>query len=159
MIYSIDIEEMLYIFVAVPIISVILLAVAICKSGRRRLEILSMLVMYCAVSWGLFMNSTELHWTTRWLFWSKDYKARVLSQPTTEDGELRHIEWDSWGFAGSDTEAYLVFDPKDSLLIAAKSGSAGQFSGIPCKVVRVRRLESHYYTVLFYTDTDWNDCS
>ena len=57
MIYGIDILEILYIFVAAPIIGVIMLVVAIRKKGPRRLAILSMLIVYCAVSWGLFENS------------------------------------------------------------------------------------------------------
>jgi hypothetical protein len=50
---------------------------------------------------------------------------------------------------------YLVFDPGDSLSAAAASHQPGKFNGIPCEVYRVRRLESHWYTVLFYTDEDW----
>jgi hypothetical protein len=53
---------------------------------------------------------------------------------------------------------YLVVDPDDSLSTAAKTGAAGRFSGIPCEVSLVRRLESHYYSVRFYTDTDWGHC-
>lgn len=160
MIYGNDIEEMSYIFVAAPIISFIVFVVVIYKRGRRRLAVLSMLVVYCAVSWGLFKNSRELHWTTRWLLRSKEYKAKILAQPNPVAGELRHIEWDAWGFAGvGDTDAYLVFDPNDSLSPAAKSHSSGKFSGIPCKVYRIDRLESHYYAVLFYTDTNWGECN
>jgi hypothetical protein len=118
-----------------------------------------MLVVYVAVSWGLFKNSRELHSTTQWLFSSKDYKAKVLAQLSPANGELRHIEWDGWGWGGNDTVEYLVFDPNDWLSAAANSHSSGKFRGIPCEVYRVRRLESHYYTVLFYTDTGWNSCN
>jgi hypothetical protein len=48
-----------------------------------------------------------------------------------------------------------VFDPTDSLTEAARSGQPGKYSGIPCEFFRVRRLESHWYTVQFYTDDDW----
>ncbi len=160
MIYGMDIVEMLYLIVAAPIISFILLVVAIRRKGLRGLAVLSMLVVYLAVSWTLFKNSRELRTTTRWLLWSKDYKAKVLAQPDSANGALRHIEWDSWGFPGAgDTVEYLVFDPTDSLSMAARSRSPGKFSGIPCEVSRVRRLESHYYSVLFYTDTDWAHCN
>jgi len=50
---------------------------------------------------------------------------------------------------------FLVFDPTDSLSAAAKSHSPGKFKGIPCEVPLVRRLESHWYTVRFYTDEYW----
>jgi hypothetical protein len=57
---------------------------------------------------------------------------------------LKHVEWESsgWGPIGP-TIVYLVFDPADSLSAAAKSHQAGKFSGIPCEVPRVQRLESH----------------
>ena len=58
----------------------------------------------------------------------------------------------------NDTTIYLVFDPTDALVDAASSGLAGKYTGIPCDVYRVRRLESHWYTVQFYTDSDWNNC-
>lgn len=159
MIYDFDIDEMLYIFIALPIISVIFLVVAILKKGLHRLTVLSMLIVYIAVSLSLFKYSNELRWTTRWTLWSKDYKANVLAQPNPTNEELKHIEWDGWGWGGNDTVVYLVFDPTDSLAVAAKSHSSGKFSGIPCEVDRVHRLESHYYTVLFYTDTGWNSCT
>jgi hypothetical protein len=160
MIYGSD-SDALYIFAA-PVISFISLVVALVHAFRKKrlrgLAVLSMLVVYCAVSWGLFRNSFELRTIARWLLFSKQYKARVLAEPVRANEEMRHIEWDGWGWGGNDTTAYLVFDPNDSLLTAAKSRSPGKYSGIPCEVYRVRRLESHYYTALFYTETDWNSC-
>lgn len=148
----------LYILVAAPI-SLILLVVALRKKGRRRLAVFSMLVAYWAVSGGLVKYSFELHTTTRWLLWSQGYKAKVRAQPGSANGQLRHIEWDGWGFPGAGyTVVYLVFDPNDSLWTATKTKSPGRFSGIPCEVPRVRRLERDYYTVLFYTDSDWEHC-
>lgn len=161
-IYAIDIDigEMLYIFVVAPIISIILLVVAIRKKRLRGLAVLSMLVVYWAISWGLFRNSRELHTATRWLLWSKHYKAQVQAQPDSADAALKHIELDGWGFPGAgNTVVYVVFDPDDSLSAAARSHSPGKIRGIPCGVYRVRHLESHYYSVLFYSDTDWGRCN
>lgn len=39
------------------------------------------------------------------------------------------------------------------------SPNPGKYPGIPCEVVRVRRLEKNWYTVLFYTEQDWNNCT
>src|ERR1700735_3317046 len=90
--------------------------------------------------------------SVRCLFLSRGYKSRVLPQVPNE--QLKHVEWDGWGFAGAgDTTEFLVFDPADSLAGAAKNHSSGRFSGIPCEVPEVRRLESEWYTVRFYTDT------
>jgi hypothetical protein len=145
-----------------PIISLILLVIAVVlASFRQRLQslsIFSMVVVYCAVSWLLFKNSAAIHTASRWMLESKSYKAQVLAQPNSINGELKHIEWDGWGWGGNDTTVYLVFDPKDSLAAVAKSHSSGKFPGIPCEVPSVRRMEKHWYSVVFYTDTVWNDC-
>ncbi len=155
--YAYDIGEILYLVIGVPIVSLALLIVLV--FGKRRLAVFSMLIVYWAVTLVLFRNSFDLRSAGRWLLWSKDYKAVVLAQPESPNGELRHIAWDGWGWAGSDTTVYLVYDPADSLSVPAKSHSSGKFSGIPCKVPRVRRLESHWYSVLFYTDTTWGQCN
>ena len=90
----------------------------------------------------------------RWLMWSRSYKAEVLAQPKSANEELKHIEWDGWGWAGMDTTVYLVFDPTDSLS-RAEGHHPGKYNGIPCKVPFVKRLEDKWYTVQFYTDQQW----
>ena len=89
------------------------------------------------------------------LVWSRSYKAQVLAQPDSAINELKHIEWDGWGWAGMDTTVYLVSDPTDSLAGAANSQATGKYGGIPCEVVLVTRLEDRWYTVQFYTDRTW----
>ena len=90
---------------------------------------------------------------------SRRYKSQMISQPAATIGELRHIEWDGWGWAGQDTTVYLVFDPDDSLSGAASSQRSGKFAGIPCEVVRIHRLESQWYRAEFYTNQRWGDCN
>jgi hypothetical protein len=100
-----------------------------------------------------------LHETARWLAASNVYKGKVFAQPTS-NGEFRHIEWDGSGFAGvANQTVYLVFDPSDTLSAAVKSHRADKFDGIPCRVRSVQRLESHWYSVVFYTDQDWGHCN
>jgi hypothetical protein len=100
-----------------------------------------------------------LHETARWLRKSKEYKDKVLAQPTS-NGELRHIEWDGSGFAGIANETvYLVFDPSDSLFAGVKGQGRNKFNGIPCEVRYVQRLESYWYSIVFYTDQDWSHCN
>ena len=152
--------ELLYLLVAVPIVSLVLLILAIRKKGRERLSILSMLVVYWGVSAVLVRNQLAVRDTARWFLWSKGYKAEVLAQPGSASGELKHVEWDGWGFPGAgDTVVYLVFDPNDLLAAEGKGHHTGKLSGIPCAVPLVRRLESHWYSVMFYTDTDWGHCN
>ena len=151
--------KILFQLVAVPIVSLVLIILAILKKGRQRLSVISTLVVFWAVCAPLLANYFAVRDETRWLFWSTGYKAQVLAQPDSAIGELRHVEWDGWGFAGNDTTAYLVFDPDDSLAAEAKSLSPRKVSGIPCEVQEVRRLESHWYAVKFYTETDWDHCN
>jgi hypothetical protein len=90
------------------------------------------------------------------VLWSQRYKREVLAQSGGSAGELKHIEWDGWGFPGAgDITVYLVFDSTDALSVAATNHGPGKFNGIPCEVAQVRQLESHWYTVLFYTDEFW----
>jgi hypothetical protein len=96
--------------------------------------------------------------SARWLLKSRKYKSEVLLEPTGLNGELKHIEWDGWGWGRNDTTVYLVFDPNNALAHGATSGLAGKYPGIPCEVYRVRRLENRWYTVQFYTESDWNHC-
>ncbi len=160
--YSSQWGTFLYLFGAVPIISLVLLVIGIAFAIRRQphraLAVVPALFAFWAVSWVLVRSELNIRSEVRWLWSSKTYKAEVLAQPTPVNGDLRHIEWDGWGFAGAgDTTVYLVFDPNDSL--AAGSGRSGKFNGIPCEVPRIHRLEKGWYTVLFYTDAGWEHCT
>jgi hypothetical protein len=91
----------------------------------------------------------------RWLVWSRSYKAAVFAQRNSANGELKHIEWDGWGWGGEDTTVYLVFDPTDSLSAASQEHRPGKFNGIPCEVPLIERVEKNWYVVRFYTDELW----
>jgi hypothetical protein len=135
---------------------VILVVDVVRKRTRESLSMLLILVALLGTSWVLFRNEGTLRPSFRWLLRSHRFKAEVLAQPAPVNGELRHMEWEATGFAGvAYNTDYLVFDPTDSLAIAAKMRSAGKFSGIPCEVLGVLRLENHWYSVVFYTDEAW----
>lgn len=153
-----DMGSFLYLLVAVPVVSfVLLLTIAIRK--KQRLSTFLMLLAYLAVTGTLLRSSHELRPPLRWLLRSHRYKAEVMAQPTPANGELRHIEWDGWGGVPvGDWTAYVVFDPKDSLSLVAKSRSRGRFSGIPCDVDRVRRLERNWYSVELGMNEWWDQC-
>jgi hypothetical protein len=145
---------------ALAVISLALLIIGIANVRKRSLSVLAMLMIYCFSLWALHRVSTAMRTTGRWLVEAERYKSQVLGLPEPPPGQLKHVEWEGWGFPGAgDTTVYLVFDPSDALSTAARSRSSGKFPGLPCEVVRVRRLEKQWYTVLFYTDTAWNDCS
>jgi hypothetical protein len=161
-----DTALLIYIFV-VPILLlsciVLLICAAISKNRRRYLQQLLTLTIFLAISIAVFvfddMNPIAIRSTARWLIWSRDYKAQVLRQTPPANGELKHMEWDGWGMFAQNTSVFLVFDPTDSLSGAAKSHQSGKFNGIPCEVPLVRRLESHWYTVVFYTSQGWDECN
>ena len=68
----------------------------------------------------LFWKYFEVKTEVRWLLSSRRYKSAVSSQPAPQNGQLKHIEWDSWGARrGQDTTVYLVLRP------ATKVGSNG----------------------------------
>jgi hypothetical protein len=155
---SADLGALFYLFVT-AIVTLALVVTVIHKKRRQRLSALSMLVVYCSVSAVLFVNYSAVRDDARWLLWSKGYKAQVLAQPAYASGELKHVEWDGWGFPGAGyTVVYVLFDPNDLLAAETRSRTTGKFSGIPCEVYLVHRLENHWYSVTFYTDTDWDGC-
>jgi hypothetical protein len=149
----------LFTLVSTPVISlVLLLVVTFCKTPRRRQSTALLLLGYVAVTAALWKNYDELRPQLRWLLWSHRFKAELAAAPNPAKGDLKHIEWDGFGGAGSDTTAYLVLDPTDSLSTAAKRHEPGKFPGIPCEVPVVRRLERQWYSVVYYTNADWEHC-
>jgi len=159
-----DISLVLNVFVIAPVLVILSIALPIYLAVRHRPQLLPF-VAAIAVLWTvavfLFQYNREhpfaLHETAKWIVWSREYKHEVLEQPSL-NGDLKHIEWDESGFAGVENTAYLVFDPSDSLS-KTKNDKALRFSGKSCNVWDVRRLERHWYAVLFYTDQTWDECN
>jgi hypothetical protein len=162
-IYDPDMGLSFYVFIVVPGVSIILgLFLFLFWTYRQRpisRSVLLMFPVFWLVTFVSMYAASAIRTPVRWLLYSKHYKAETLAQPAAQNGEMKHIEWQGWGFPGAgDTVVYLVYDPNDALSGPAAKRSPGMFHGIPCEVYRVRRLESHWYTVLFYTDTDWQHC-
>jgi len=144
-------------------IALIVYALIVHKGHQKRLTLLSTVAALWLASILMFFFDAKyglaIRTATRWLIWSRDYKAEVTAQSPSRNGDFKHIEWDSWGLVPAGfTTVYLVFDPSDSLSAAAKRGQPEKLDGIPCAVPKVNRLEKSWYTVVFYTDEDWNHC-
>jgi energy-coupling factor transporter transmembrane protein EcfT len=156
-------ESLVYLFFMVPIISLFLIVCAVYSAiagkKRRCLAILSMLAIFWVLSVPLFKNYLAIRSAERWLIWSNDFKAKVAAQPASPNGDFKHLYWDGWGWGGENTTVYLVFDPTDSLSVAAKSHQPAKFDGLPCKVDRVFRLEPNWYAAQFFTGSDWDHCN
>jgi hypothetical protein len=161
-IWKIDFGPLLYSLlaaIAVFVAWIIAIVLAIRRQYRRCLSAAAMIVAICATSSVLLSNTSWIHTCGRWITHGPQYRAAVLAQPTPAAGDLKHVEWDGWGWGGNGTTVYLVFDPGDSLASAAKNHSTGRISRALCGVSRMQRLENHWYSVVFYTDTAWGDCS
>jgi hypothetical protein len=95
----------------------------------------------------------------RWAFFSQKFKREVLGQPGDGSGEFKHVEWDGWGGAPvGDWTSYVVFDPADSIAADTGHQHLGRITGIPCDVLRIQRLESHWYQVTLEVDEWWEQC-
>lgn len=157
---------LLFALLAAPVliafsIGLLIYLIAAKRRGKWR-RVLSMLAVFWAFA-GLFFvynmkSPLAIRSIARWIVWSHDYKNEVLAQPNSGDGQLKHIEWDGWGWAGQDTVVYLVYDPGDAISSAASHEHSGRFPGIPCEVADISRLENHWYAAQFYTNDGWDRC-
>jgi hypothetical protein len=153
--------DVLYLFVIVPGLVVIGICVLIYAAIRKKLSIAVMVATFCTVSAVVFLYNFQIRTCSRWFLWSGQYKNKVLAEPTPVNGDLKHIEWDGWGWGGQDFSVFLVFDPTDSLSGPAQDNQSGKLNGIPCEVSGVRRMDSHWYIVFFdaYVDqSSWDSC-
>jgi hypothetical protein len=149
-----ELWEIFFHYAGVPIALLILLVVA---ATRRSVSVLAMAVVVALMSYLIYANQDAIRFTGRWALWSHQYKKAAKAQQAVA-GELPHAEWDGWGFAGLDTTVYAVFDASDSLYPVAQKHMWGKVPGIPCPVSSVYRLEKHWYSVVMYTNSDWNQC-
>ena len=131
-----------------------LLGVAVASRGARLLSILA-LAGYLSVQLVLFTHYLSIRDHLRWALLSRAYEARVLAQHTPANGEFRHVAWDGWGYGGQETTVFLVLDPTNSLAALVGARPPVRARGLPCSVAHVRRLQSRWYAVKFYTDVDW----
>jgi hypothetical protein len=153
-------------FFIAPILAVCLAVLLLCACFRRGrndwLWAAGAIATFLGLTAALGYQRTDpqcIRSTLRWAFNSHDYKGRVMSQPQPPVGELKHVIWDAWGFVpAGNTLMYIVNDPEDSLRVAGTNAQSGRVPGIPCPVDRVHRLEPQRYTILLFTDSNWNDC-
>lgn len=153
--------DALYLFVVMPGVLLIGICLLIYAAIRKKLPVALMVATFWAVSVLLFVYNFQIRTFTRWFLWSGRYKNKVLAQPASVNGSLKHIEWDGWGWGGQDFSVFLVFDPADSLSVPARSRQSGKLNGIPCEVSDVRRMDSQWYIVFFdgYVDqSSWDSC-
>jgi len=155
---SSDLSVALYALATVPIICFFLLILSYKYRGKQRVAALSTFAAFLIYTAALFTHFIDTRDAVRWFVHGRALKDEVLAQSVLTPASLRHVEWEGWGFAGNDTTVYLVFDPTDTLATGANLRESGKFGHLPCEVFRIRRREKGWYTVQFYTNTDWDYC-
>ncbi len=147
----------LYFFLITPVLVITGICVLIYAAIRKDFFLAATVPIFLAISAVALLYNFQIRTFTRWFIWSRHYKNDVLEEPSQANGDLKHMEWDGWGWGGQDTTVYLVFDPTNSLAGDAQNDASGKLKGIPCEVSEVRRMDSHWYIVLIETGS-W-DCT
>jgi hypothetical protein len=161
-IYGTDAASFFYSAAVAVLGSVALLGwIAVRAVFRKRQHVFMVLAIfgaYVVVTAVFFIANGQLRPFLRWSLWSHRYKSEVLAAPAT-GGEFKHLEWDGDGWGSGPTGdwmGYLVYDPSDSLSRATKNNGAREYTGIPCKVILVRRLEKQWYSVVLDMNQFWD---
>ena len=147
----------LLLFGVLPITVLGFIALAIWGGKRSAIGLGAVLFVCGAGTYAIGRYSALLRSEIRWWSFRPAWKQRVLAQSETP-GQLKHLDWDGWGWAGSDTEVYLVYDPTDQLKNASSTPSGMHAHGLACDVWQIRRLEPYWYDVVFFTNTNWDSC-
>jgi hypothetical protein len=127
-----DTSLLLMVFVVAPALVVMSIAwpIYVAARDRRQLPRVALtLGMLWAMSAAVFLynrNHPFALWeAARWSAWSHQYKKEVLAQPSSSNGNLKHIEWDGTGFAGvANNTVYLVFGTRSGTTANLKGGTA-----------------------------------
>lgn len=153
-----DLSFLINLLVVAPFLvltSVAFLVYAVVQGARSRLRAVALPLLASLISVWVIAVLLEVHCHAirdngRWLIWSRQYKARVLTQPTPPNGHLKYIAWDSWGMFAQDNDEFLVFDPTDSLAAphASDPGIVDGLQGIRARFV-VRRLEKNWFLITY----------
>jgi|SRR3954451_17516680 hypothetical protein len=125
---------------------------------RRIIITVALLAAFTAIVALVLVHRSQLRPEAVWVTRSRTYKQQVLGA-SAADGELKHVEWDGdgWGDAATgDWASYLVFDPSNSLAATTKSDQPRRVEGIPCTVIKVRRLENQWYSVVLDMNQFWD---
>jgi hypothetical protein len=108
-------------------------------------------VTFVCVSFAMSHSETHLRPWARWLIASSSYKSQVIAQPITDPSGIRFIEWDGWGWAGMDTNVYLIYDPSDTLKFGAHKVQGKKSVEITEKAQFIQRLEHNWYSATLFT--------
>ncbi len=129
------------------------------RKWRDALTLTGIAVVCVSMSVAFFSRSYFLRVSYRWAFHADLYKGQLLARHASIPSGLSYMQWDGWGFAGSDTFVFLVYDPGDRLKHVTRTGFGVKVEGLPCEVQEIRRLERGWYTAVPFTNEDLLSCN
>jgi hypothetical protein len=155
--------DLSFLFLVIPCVALLILALlALLIFGHRRRRSLELLLATLVFGLTLVMGlhfRNMLRPKVRWAFFSQKFKRQVLGEPGYPSGDFKHVEWDGFGGAPvGDWTSYVVFDPVDSLNAETNHENPGKIQGIPCDVLRIQKLEPHWYSVTLQVNEWWERC-
>ncbi len=116
------------------------------KSPRARSIAISLVVMLTFIGgtlWALPAAKDQL----RFLAWSLKH-SDALEEFADKDSIM--LEWESWGMAGMESDAYLVSNPRNNL---TQDGGAAEWLhhvGSSCDIVASKRMRRGIYIITTY---------
>jgi hypothetical protein len=152
---SFDIESLIYLAVLLLIalafgLYVILRGFISKKWVKPRIWLA--LAVFLGITFAMSCSETRLRPWARWLIFSNTYKSQVLAQTVASQNDLRFIQWDGWGWAGMETNVYLIYDPSDKLKVRTNGVLRKKSVEITEKSQFIQRLEHNWYSATLYTD-------
>jgi hypothetical protein len=159
-VFADDIGTLLYLGGVVLVGTLALcLGILLRKGRQQRIVSFAVFAAFLCVTAGVVISQRTIRPHLLWLISSNRYKNEVLSNAVAANGELKHMEWDGDGWGSGVTgewTGYIVFDPSDSLSPTTKEYAPKEYTGIPCKVILVRRLEKQWYSVVLDMNQFWD---
>jgi hypothetical protein len=154
-----DFESIFYLLFLAFAFFVFLIVVAARGVITKRwvdLKIFLAVMVFLATSFLMFLATDHLRPWARWLTGARHYKQEVQLLPADPRTGIRLMEWDGWGFAGSDTSVILMYEPTDTLGEALRKHTPGRFAEFAKHVWSYERLERCWNSVTFYTNDAWD---
>ncbi|MGY3038153.1 hypothetical protein ACVIIV_007323 [Bradyrhizobium sp. USDA 4354] len=116
------------------------------KSPRARSIVVSLVVMLTLIG-GTFWAVPPAKDELRFLTWSLTHSDALRG---FADRDSVMLDWESWGMAGIENDAYLVSNPSDNLTQDAGASEWLRHVGSSCEIVASKRMRRGIYIVTTY---------
>jgi hypothetical protein len=116
------------------------------KSPRARPMVISVVIIPTLIGstfWALPRIKDEF----RFAVWSYTHRDMIRG---FADRDAIILDWESWGMAGMENDAYLVSNPSDNLAEAGAASEWLRHVGSSCEIVALKRFRRGIYVVTTY---------